>query len=480
MSHSYAFPTDFAWGVATASYQIEGAHDVDGRAPSVWDTWSRTPGATTTGETGDIACDHYHRFEGDLDLMRSLGIRHYRLSVAWPRILPGGTGTVNEKGLDFYDRLIDACLKRGITPYLTCFHWDLPQALQDRYLGWQSRQCAHDFADYCAILARRYGDRVTHWMTANEIPCFTTLGHGVGARNPGMHAPGAIVANRKQFWQTTVHAILAHGLGVRALRANAPRAIRVGLADCFGPCIPFAETPEHIAAAQRGMQDTWCTGAVTWPILTGRYSEDFLANRAAENAMPDYTDADLKTASAPLDFVGLNIYSGNYYRASQAAARETTTAVGGAVSRAATSGKGFEMLALPEGYPRLDMPWLNIVPDALYWACRHIRDTLGFRGDLYITENGTAARDSINAQGEIVDLDRILYLKTYLRALHRAIGEGMPVKGYFQWSFLDNFEWAWGYSKRFGLVFTEYQSQRRIPKLSASYYREVIAANAVV
>ena len=458
MAHTLAFPDGFAWGVATASYQIEGAHDVDGRSPSIWDTWSRTPGATTTGETGDVACDHYHRYEADLDLMAALGVRHYRLSIAWPRIIPGGTGAVNERGIAFYDRLIDACLRRGITPYVTCYHWDLPQALQDRYQGWRSRQCAHDFADYAAVLARRFGDRVRHWMTMNEIPCFTTLGHTAGAREAGMHAPGVAVPTRKDRWQTTVNAIVAHGLGAQALRAHAPRPIRVGIADNPGVSVPLRETPEDIAAAALSAQDIWANGMVLWPILTGRYSAETVRIKGAAGELPEITEADLRTAHQPLDFIGLNIYSAGWVRA---------------------GGPGGGKLAFPAAYPRLDMPWLQIMPDALYWGVRMVRD-LGFAGDIYISENGCAAQDAFDQHGEIIDLDRILYLKSYLRGLHRACAEGLGVAGYFQWSFMDNFEWAWGYAKRFGLVYVNYQTQQRTPKLSAQWYAEVIKANALV
>lgn len=458
MPVSYQFPAGFRWGAATAAYQIEGAVAEDGRKPSVWDTFAATHG-TRTGESGAIACDHYHRMESDVALMKALGLQAYRFSVAWPRVLPDGTGAVNERGLAFYSRLVDTLLAAGIQPHVTLFHWDSPQALEDRYGSWRSRRMAQDFADYCGVVVRRLGDRVTDWMTINEVPCFTTLGYGVKQRPP--HAPGTIVQTQKEVWQTVHHAMLGHGLACQAIRAATPRPCRVALVDNCAIPVPWAETDADIAAARRAFQDQWANGAVTYPALTGRYSDLFTTRKTAAGDMPDIAPGDLATIHQPLDAYGINVYSGSYVRA-------------------ADNADGFAMIPYAEGHPRLDMPWLQVVPEALYWAVRHIVDDTGFAGDFLIAENGCAAQDALTHQGEVLDNDRIHYLRAYLRQAHRLTAEGYRLKGYFQWSLMDNFEWSWGYAKRFGMVFTNYQTQERIPKLSARWYRECIRQNRVV
>ncbi len=459
MSTSYQFPADFVWGAATASYQIEGAAAEDGRKPSVWDTFSKTPGRVKTGETGDIANDHYHRVESDVALMASLGLKHYRFSIAWPRILPDGTGAVNEKGVDFYKRLLDSLAKHGITPHATLFHWDSPQALEDRYGSWRSRRMADDFAAYADVVVRRLGDRIRDWMTINEIPCFTDLGYGVG--KPGVHAPGTVVAHRKEVLQTAHHALLAHGKAVQAIRAASPKPCKIGLVDCAGIPVPVTESAADIAAVKRAFQDQWLNGMVTFGALTGRYSELFLKHKGEKGEVPDIAPGDLEIISQPLDRWLLNTYSGHWVRA-------------------AANADGYELLDLPIGFPRLDMPWLNLMPESLYWGPRLVRECCGFQGDVMISENGCAAQDSINERGEIMDLDRIRYLRDYLRQVHRAVAEGYPLKGYFVWSLMDNFEWAWGNSKRFGIIYNIYETQTRIPKQSAKWYAECIRQNRVV
>lgn len=459
MSSSYTFPAGFQWGAATASYQIEGAAAEDGRKPSVWDTFSKTPGRVRTGETGDVANDHYHRYESDVQAMADLGIRNYRFSIAWPRILPDGTGTVNEKGVDFYKRLLDCLHRHGITPHATLFHWDSPQALEDRYGSWRSRRMADDFADYTAIVVKRLGDRIGNWMTINEIPCFTEMGYGVG--KPGVHAPGATVKTRKEVLQTVHHALLAHGKAVQALRAGSPKPCRVGLVDCAGVPVPLTESAADIAAARLAFQDLWMNGMVTYGALTGRYSDGFLRHKGAIGAVPDIASGDLEIIRQPLDTWCLNTYSGTWIRA-------------------AANEDGYETLEIPASYPRLDMPWLNLVPESLYWGPRLVKECCGFTGDFLISENGCAAQDSINPNGEVMDLERIRYLRDYLRQAHRAVAEGYPLKGYFVWSLMDNFEWAWGYSKRFGILYNIYETQQRIPKQSAKWYAECIRQNRVV
>lgn len=459
MSSSYVFPAGFLWGAATASYQIEGAAAEDGRKPSVWDTFSKTPGRVRTGETGDIANDHYHRYESDVKVMADLGIRNYRFSIAWPRILPDGTGGVNEKGVDFYKRLVDCLHRHGITPHATLFHWDSPQALEYRYGSWRSRRMADDFADYTTVVVKRLGDRIQDWMTINEIPCFTDLGYGVG--KPGTHAPGTRVETRKEVLQTVHHALLAHGKAVQALRAGSPKPCRVGLVDCAGIPVPITESDADIAAARLAFQDLWLNGMVTYGALTGRYSDGFLRHKGAIGAVPDIAAGDMEIIRQPLDNWCLNTYSGNWIRA-------------------AANEDGYETLEIPASYPRLDMPWLNLVPESLYWGPRLVSECCGFTGDFLITENGCAAQDSINPNGEVMDLERIRYLRDYLRQAHRAVAEGYPLKGYFVWSLMDNFEWAWGYSKRFGILYNIYETQQRIPKQSAKWYAECIRQNRVV
>lgn len=454
----YSFPADFAWGAATAAYQIEGAAAADGRKPSVWDTFSAASGRTLNGDTGETACDHYHRYETDVQLMAALGIKHYRFSIAWPRVVPNGRGAVNEAGIDFYRRLVDCLLSHGITPHATLFHWDSPQALEELYGSWRSREIAQDFADYVTAVVSRLGDRIKHWFTINEIHCFTHIGYGVGQTPP--HAPGILVNTLKEVWQTSHHALLAHGLACQAIRAASPVPCSVALVDNFTPTIPIAETPEHIAAAQNAFHVYSTNGGIVEPALTGKYSSALL-EQLGENA-PHIQPGDLEIIHQPLDAFGFNNYMGVYVRAIDQA-------------------PGYEFLEFPPGYPKLYMPWLFITPDSTYWGLRHISETLG-RADLpiYITENGCAAQDAVNSNGEVIDLDRILFLREYLRSAQRATQESYPLKGYFVWSLMDNFEWAWGYDRRFGIHYVDYATQTRIPKASAHWYATCIKQNSIV
>lgn len=455
---SYQFPPNFRWGTATASYQIEGAAKEGGRKPSVWDVFSETPGRVLNGDTGAIANDHYHRYEQDIQLMVQLGITDYRFSVAWPRVLPDGRGAVNEAGLDFYSRLVDCLLANGITPYVTLFHWDSPYALEQRYGSWQSREMAQDFADYCQVVVQRLGDRVTHWMTINEIVCFTHMGYAAG-RIPE-HAPGTRVRRPKDVWQTSHHALLAHGLGCQAIRAASPQPCTVMLVDNPAIPVPLTESPADIAAAQKAFPHLWVNGGIIYPALTGNYSEGYLAQLG--KAAPDIRPGDLETIHQPLDGLGLNIYTGTYVRASDSA-------------------QGYEVVDYAAGYPRLNMPWLWFVPDCLYWGIRHITDVFHQPGlPIVITENGCAVQDAVSANGEILDTDRILYLREHLRSVHRAVAEGYPVQGYYVWSLMDNFEWSWGYDRRFGILYNDYRTQKRTPKASFHWYAECIRQNRVV
>jgi beta-glucosidase len=455
---SFQFPENFLWGVATAAYQIEGAVTADGRKPSVWDTFSSTPGRVLNGDTGAIACDHYHRYAEDVRLIAELGVKHYRFSISWSRVIPDGRGAVNETGVDFYRRIVDCLHEHGITPHATLFHWDSPQALEDRYGSWHSREMAQDFADYATAVVQRLGDRLTHWMTLNEITCFTHMGYD--AYKTPAHAPGTRVQTNKEVWQTSHHALLAHGLGCQAIRAASPVPCSVALVDNPAVPVPITESPEHIAAAHTALQSCGVNGGILFPALTGAYSSVLLEDLGAD--APDIQAGDLETIHQPLDALGLNIYTGTYVRA-------------------ADNPRGYEFLEFRESYPRLHMPWLWIVPDALYWGVRHIRDTLNQPNlPVLITENGCAAQDSLAPEGEVLDLERILYLRNYLRSAQRAVSEGYPLHGYFLWSLMDNFEWAWGYDRRFGITYIDYTTQQRIPKASFRWYKECIRQNRVV
>lgn len=455
---SYQFPESFQWGAATAAYQIEGAVKADGRKPSVWDTFSKRWGRIRKGDTGAIACDHYHRYEQDIKLMADLGIQNYRFSISWCRVIPEGRGAVNETGIDFYKRLIDGLLQHGITPHATLFHWDSPQALEDRYGSWQSREMAQDFADYATAVVSRLGDRISHWMTLNEISCFTHMGYDVG-KTP-QHAPGTRVKTRKAVWQTSHHALLAHGLGCQAIRSASPRPCCIALVDNFGVTVPIDESLANIEAAKKAFPFHCGNGGIIYPAITGQYSPQLLQQLG--NDAPDIQEGDLQIIHQPLDSLGLNIYTGTYIRAAENA-------------------QGCEWLDFPKGYPRLNMPWLQIVPESLYWGIRHVSETLN-RPDLpvLITENGCAAEDQITRSQAIIDTDRILYLRQYLQSVHRAVSEGYPIRGYFVWSLMDNFEWSWGYDRRFGIVYIDYPTQARIPKASYHWYAECIRQNRVV
>jgi beta-glucosidase len=452
------FPENFWWGAATAAYQIEGAANEDGRQPSVWDHFSHLPGRVQNADTGDVACDHYHRFEDDVKLMAELGIKHYRFSLSWPRIIPDGRGAVNEKGVDFYRRLVDALLKHGITPHATLFHWDSPQALEERYGSWCSREMAGDFAEYCTQVVKRLGDRITNWMTINEIYCFTYMGYGVN--KVPQHAPGTVVKSRQEVLQTVHHALLAHGLGCQAIRAATPKLAKVSLVVNYDSYIPVIETPENIEAAKRAFVAEEHNGTILVPALTGSYNAHTLAALGAD--APKIQSGDMETIAQPLDALGYNVYTGSYVRA-------------------ADNARGYELLPLPRQYPQMHMPWLNFVPEALYWGVRMISDALGKKDlPILITENGCATDDEVTPTGEVFDLSRVLYQRAYLRNACRAIAEGYPLKGYFHWSLMDNFEWSCGYTRRFGLIFVDYQTQQRIPKQSFRWYQKVIQANRVL
>jgi beta-glucosidase len=349
-------------------------------------------------------------------------------------------------------------LSPTITPHATLFHWDTPQALEDLYGSWQNRQIAYDFADYATAVVKRLGSRIHHWMTINEIPCFTHLGYD-DKQQPGK-APGKRVSRKKEVWQTSHHALLAHGLACQAIRKASPVPCKVSLVDSISVTVPINESPTHIAAAKKAFHTSWVNGGIIFPTLTGTYSSAMLEQLKQD--APDIKSGDLEIIHQPLDSIGLNIYTGTYVRA-------------------ADNKLGYEFLKLPKTYPQMYMPWLNLVPESVYWGVRHISETLG-RNDLpaFITENGCASQDEVNADGEVIDTDRIMYLRQYLKSAHRAVSEGYLLKGYFLWSLMDNFEWEWGYSRRFGIVYVDYKTQQRIPKASFEWYTECIRQNRVV
>lgn len=443
------FPKNFVWGFAAAAPQIEGAAFTDGKGPSIWDTFARQPGKVKNGDNLDVACDHYHLYKKDFALMAKLGAKHYRLSLAWPRVFPTGRGAVNRKGVDFYQRLIDSMLSHGLTPWVTMFHWDLPQALEDDFGGWRDRRTADAFATYADTIVKAYGDRVKHWITLNEIICFTHMGYGNGQKAPGLRLPEQVVN------QTYHTALLAHGHGVRAVREYGGKGAQVGITDNSTGTIPLSETPADIEAARRVFISN--NTRVLEPIFRGRYEPAYL--RAAGANAPKVEPGDLEHISRPTDFLGLNVYWADFVRA----------------------GKGGkpEQVPFPASYPAADASWLRHTPQALYWTPRFVAEIYGVKS-IYITENGAGYKDPDTVHGEVSDLHRRDYLRNYLRELQRATRDGVPVKGYFLWSFMDNYEWEDGYDMRFGVVHCDFKTLKRTPKLSARWYSKVMAANAIV
>lgn len=449
LNGSQDFPQDFLWGTATSAYQIEGAWNEDGKGESIWDRFTHTTGKIHRGDTGDVALDHYHRYKDDVQSIKALGARAYRFSISWPRIFPQGTGEPNAKGLDFYDRLTDELLANGVTPFATLYHWDLPQALQDNG-GWESRDTAKAFADYAGFVSEKLSDRIGHFFTINEFTTFVDGGYGGKALAPGLSLPAA------RLNQVRHHAVLGHGLAVEAIRALAKPGTKIGLAENIAACVPVIATPEHIAAAEHATREQ-NAGALT-VILEGRYTNAFLAG--AGTAAPKFTAEDLKTISTRLDFVGINVYSPQYVRAISAS-------------------PGYEIVPFAKSHPRTASSWQYVGPEALYWAPRHLHNVWNVP-EIFISENGCGTFDAPATDGIVYDSDRVMFLRNYLTMLQQASAKGVPVRGYFVWSLFDNFEWADGYATRFGLIHVDYATQKRTPKLSASYYAEVMRRNAVV
>ncbi|CAL9627865.1 Beta-glucosidase A [Streptomyces sp. enrichment culture] len=438
-----ALPDDFLWGTATSAYQIEGAVAEDGRAPSIWDTFSHTPGKTAGGDHGDVACDHYHRWREDIALMRQLGVNAYRLSIAWPRVVPGGDGTVNPKGLAFYDELIDGLLEAGITPSVTLYHWDLPQALQDRG-GWPERDTALAFADYASVVAERLGDRVSHWATLNEPLCSAWIGHLEGKMAPGWTDLTAAV-------RASYHLLLGHGLAARAIRAAAPDS-QVGIVNNLSTIHAASDRPEDLAAARRmdGHTNRWWLD----PVHGRGFPEDMREVYGVE--LPEQA-GDSAAIAAPLDWLGLNYY----FPQTVADDPEGPAPYARAVRR--------------EGVPRTGMDW-EIDASGIETLLLRLTHDYGARR-LYVTENGSAFPDVVRPDGTIDDPERQDYLLRHLAACASAARRGAPLAGYFAWSLLDNFEWAYGYEKRFGLVHVDYATQQRTIKGTGHRYAEVVRSH---
>ncbi len=447
-------PNGFAYGVATASYQIEGAVAEDGRSPSIWDTFSHTPGKISDGNTGDVACDHYHRFGEDVALLADMNATHYRFSLAWPRIQPDGSGPLNQAGLDFYARLVDALLERGIQPWVTLYHWDLPQALEDKG-GWPARDTAYRFAEYAVATHERLGDRVQAWTTLNEPWCSAYLGYGSGT-----HAPGR--RDEREALHAAHHLLLGHGMAVSGMRASAHAGSEIGITLNLWPVTAVSGSPGDVDAARR--VDGISNRAFLDPVLRGAYPPDVLADVAKITDASHIHEGDEATIGAPLDFLGVNYYMPTYVRAGADSSDRRNVAWIGCD----------DIASVPQGSPTSDMGW-EIEPDGLRRLL--VRLHTDYPGvPLYVTENGIALRDKVDTAGRVEDPERISYIDAHLRAVAQAVEEGADVRGYFVWTLTDNFEWSFGFSKRFGLVHLDAETQVRIPKSSAAWYAQVARA----
>jgi beta-glucosidase len=436
---TYNFPSDFVWGAATASYQIEGAWNEDGKGESIWDRFSHTPGKTANGDTGNVACDHYHRYQDDVALMRQLGLKAYRFSISWPRVLPNGRGPVNSHGLDFYDRLVDALLEVNILPFLTLYHWDLPQVLQDEG-GWANRDICPIFADYTVLMVKRLGDRVKHWATFNEPRVVMNNGHLTGDHAPGLQDPPTT-------YQVGHHLMVAHGMAVQAIRATDP-GLQVGVVLDQSPPEPASDSPEDVAAAERVWQQEETL------FLDSIFKAHYPPSRweLMGEDVPRIQDGDMALISQRLDFLGLNFYS-----------RRLVTAQG--------------IIDPVPGSEYTEMGW-EVHPPALRKLLNKINDNYHLP-PIYITENGAAFKDEVTSDGAIHDDRRLEYIRQHLIQVYMAMQNDVDVRGYFVWSLLDNFEWAYGYTKRFGIVRVDYETQERTIKDSGQWYSHVIESNTV-
>lgn len=442
------FRSDFIWGAATSSYQIEGGAYEDGKGLNIFDTFCSIPGRILNNDHGNTACDHYHRWKDDIAIMKEIGLKAYRFSLSWARILPEGTGRINPEGIKFYSDIIDELLKNGIEPYITLYHWDLPLAL-DKLGGWRNPEMVKWFAEYARVVAENFSDRVKNFITINEPQVIIGLGYQQGTIAPGLQitTPDALEAS---------HILLkSHGAAVVALRTFSKQPVNIGYAPCGNMNIPASSSPEDIEAARRSMFEipsaAAAPGSTVWfndPILLGKYPEQGM--KLCEEHMPKVTDTDMKLISQPIDFLGHNIYWGH-----------TVAAEGGSP----------KIISDPGGFSRPPYKW-PVTPDCIYWGTKFLYDR--YKTPIYITENGKSCQDTVSADGRVHDPERIDYLNGYLAGLKKAYLEGIDIRGYFQWSLMDNFEWAYGYSERFGIVYVDYQTQQRILKDSAYRYSEII------
>ena len=449
-----AFPHGFVWGVATSAFQIEGAHDIDARGPSIWDTYAEQPGLIEDGSKAHVACDHYNRYAEDIALMTSLGVGAYRFSVAWPRILPTGRGAVNVAGLDFYDRLVDGLLAAGIAPWATLYHWDLPQALEDEG-GWTNRSTVDAFVELADAVSRRLGDRVEHWITHNEPWCVSVLGHAYG-----VHAPG------KRDWREALaashHLLLSHGRAVPVIRRNSAGS-KVGITMLVSECVPASPSEaDRISAAQYdGELNRWFLD----PIYLGLYPKDVIGYHQREGRLPDGMNfvrpGDLEEIKTPIDFLGVNYYS-------RAVVRSATIPEADNEPRT---------IPLPDPAELTDMGW-EVYPDGLARTLIRLNDDYE-PGSMVVTENGAAYATSPGPDGSVQDSRRCDYVKRHLQACLAAIDAGVPLHGYFLWSLLDNFEWAFGFAKRFGIVWVDFETQERIIKASGYLYSRIVRDNKI-
>lgn len=447
------FCKNFAWGAATASYQIEGAAYKDGKGLNIWDVFCKDPGKIYEDHNGDVACNHYELYKEDVKIMKELGLKAYRFSISWARIMPEGKGRINEKGVEFYSHLIDELLANGIEPYVTLFHWDLPYELYIRG-GWLNPDSVDWFAEYAKTVAEAYSDRVTHFMTFNEPQCFIGLGHVVGEHAPALKNP------LTDTFLMAHHVLMAHGKAVQAMRAAAKRPIKIGYAPTGTMCYPKTNSPEDIEAARKTLfacpQDPyrWSWNVSWWsdPVILGKYPDDGL--KMYERWLPDMKPQDFELMKQPLDFYGQNIYNGTCMQAGK-------------------DGRP-EYVGRYPGFPKTAIQW-PVTPECLYWGPKFLYERYGL--PIYITENGLSCHDTISVDGKVHDPNRIDFLGKYLYELKKSAEDGTDIRGYFQWSLMDNFEWAKGYSDRFGLVYVDYTTQQRILKDSAYWYKQVIETN---
>jgi beta-glucosidase len=439
------FPEDFIWGAATSSYQIEGAYNEDGKGESIWDRFAHTPGKIFEGHTGDIACDHYHRYKEDVQLMKEIGIKSYRFSISWPRIFPDGKGKPNEKGVDFYKRLTDLLLENGITPAVTLYHWELPQKLQD-IGGWANRDVTDYFTEYSETILKNLGDVVPIWITHNETFIVTFLGHVLG-----IHAPG--IKDMKTALQVSHNLFLSHGKTVKLFREMNVKG-QIGIAPNISYVYPASQSPEDIAAAELafGVHARWHLD----PVIKGEYPKNVVEYYEKRGILPSYPQEDLKIISEPIDFIAFNYYSPDFVKHDDE--------------------QGFVSIDSElNNFERTEMNWI-VYPQGLYDTIMYLHREYD-QPNIIISENGAAYKDKINNNGRIEDTKRINYLVDHLTQVHRAIQDGVNLKGYYLWSLMDNFEWSYGYSKRFGIIHVDHESQKRTIKDSGYWYKETIANN---